>query len=122
MTVKQGQIMWMEFHSKDFATTQSFYERVFGWKFDSSMGPEYLMFDDGSGVVGGGFSKDTPVSTGSPLVYVWVDDLEKSLAQIAEAGGTQVKEKTEIPTVGWWGSFKDPSGNLVGLYETARKG
>lgn len=116
---KHGQICHVELHSKDFKGSQKFYETLFGWKFDLTMGDEYLMFNDGSGFVGGGFHKDTPVSTGAPLVYILTDDLVRSLGDIVKAGGQQVQDKMEIPNVGWWGSFKDTQGNVLGLFEGA---
>lgn len=116
-----GAMTWFELHSSDFAATQSFYQQVFGWKFSQDMGPEYLMFEDTTGNVGGGFQKDIAVSAGSPMLYVTVDSIEKSLPQIEELGGKQVTGRSEIPTVGWWASFKDPQGNLLGLYEGLQK-
>jgi predicted enzyme related to lactoylglutathione lyase len=31
-------------------------------------------------------------------------------------GGTIVREKTEIPGIGWFGIFKDPTGNNLAVY------
>ena len=121
MAAPHGAMAWFEMYSGDFAQTQRFYEQAFGWKFSTDMGPEYLMFDDSTGNVGGGFHPGMKPSDGSPMLYVFVDSIEKSLPQIAELGGTQVQGKTEIPTVGWWASVKDPQGNVIGVYETLSK-
>jgi predicted enzyme related to lactoylglutathione lyase len=34
-------------------------------------------------------------------------------------GGTVIQPKTEIPTIGWFGMFKDPTGNVLALYTSA---
>jgi hypothetical protein len=50
------------------------------------------------------------------LVYVQTDDIEATLAKVESLGGRVLVPKTEIPTVGWFGVFSDPTGNKVGLY------
>lgn len=114
-----GEIQHVELHTKDNATTQSFYEQIFGWTFDHSMGESYLMFQDGSKRVGGGFSSEIP-ALDRVVFFVTVDSIDKTLAQAAELGGAVQNEKKLIDAnVGSWASFKDPAGNVVGIYESA---
>ncbi|HEX9697567.1 MAG TPA: VOC family protein [Actinomycetota bacterium] len=116
-----GEIQHVELHTTDNAATQSFYEQVFGWTFDHSMGEFYLMFQDPSGRVGGGFSKEIP-ALGTVVFFVTVDSIEKTLAQAAELGGGVVQDKKLIDAnVGSWASFKDPAGNVIGIFESAQK-
>lgn len=120
-----GQIGYIEVYSRDLAESKTFYERAFGWKFGETMGPDYQMFEDPTGNVGGGVGPQAAKWTapdGGAHLYVTVDSIEKSLAAIEEAGGATLKGKTVIdPSIGWWASFKDPSGNELGIYETAQK-
>ena len=39
----------------------------------------------------------------------------------ASLGGTSIKEKTEIPQIGWFSLFGDPDGNCIGLFEEMKK-
>jgi predicted enzyme related to lactoylglutathione lyase len=50
------------------------------------------------------------------LVYVDSDDIEADLKKAKSLGATVVEEKQEIPGQGWFGVFKDPTGNMVALY------
>ena len=53
---------------------------------------------------------------GEPLLYVASEDIDADLRKAESLGGTTVVPKTEIPQVGWFGVFKDPTGNKVGLF------
>jgi predicted enzyme related to lactoylglutathione lyase len=46
------------------------------------------------------------------------DDIQKTLDLVKLNGGIIIREKTEIPTIGWYGLFKDPEGNLIGLFKS----
>jgi predicted enzyme related to lactoylglutathione lyase len=49
------------------------------------------------------------------IFYVAVK-ISADLKAAAKLGGLTVQGKTEIPNIGWYGIFKDPSGNRIGLY------
>ena len=49
------------------------------------------------------------------VVYVGVEDIDRALVGVQDAGGTVVNGKMPIPTVGWSARFRDTEGNLVGL-------
>jgi uncharacterized protein len=70
---------------------------------------------------GGGFvevagNAPIPYKPDSLLVYVSTDDIEATLAKVESLGGKTVLAKTEIPQMGWWAVFSDPTGNRVGLF------
>lgn len=93
-----------------------FYHELFGWKMEHVPEFDYTMWEDGSGY-GGGFNKvDHENPVGQVLVYIDSDDIEADLKKIAKLGGVIVREKTEIPGTGWFGLFKDPTGNMLALY------
>lgn len=116
--MKHGAIEWIEIPSTDAAASQKFYETVFGWKMERS-DPKYPMFTDPSGNLGGGFDlRGKPSTGGGIMLYITVDSIDAILPKIESGGGTPVKEKTEISAdIGWWASFKDPSGNTIGLFQ-----
>lgn len=64
----------------------------------------------------GGFNPPDMSKPGQVLVYVDSEDIEADLKKAKSLGATIVREKTEIPNTGWFGIFKDPPGNQVGLY------
>lgn len=53
---------------------------------------------------------------GAVLVYVSTDDIDASLAKAESLGGKTVVPKMEIPTIGWFGIFTDPTGNHIALF------
>ncbi len=111
-------IVHIELSAKDRQKAEKFYTDVFGWDVQQMPQMNYATFNDGS--IGGGFnpvSKENPA--GTTLIYIQSDDIEKDLKKIHEAGGKIVMGKTEIPGIGWFGLFEDPSGNKLGLYTNA---
>jgi predicted enzyme related to lactoylglutathione lyase len=109
-------VVHVEIPAADVPAAAKFYEDVFGWKIQHAPEFDYTMWEDGSGS-GGGFNKvtkDTPV--GLVLVYIDSDDIDADLRKIEKLGGAVVTPKTEIPGTGWFGIFKDPTGNTLALY------
>ena len=93
-----------------------FYESLFGWKLQHMPEMNYTMWDDGSGS-GGGFpqvSDENPA--GQVLVYIASDDIEADLKKVEKLGGKVLHPKTEIPQMGWYGVFQDPTGNVLAVY------
>ena len=57
-------------------------------------------------------------TTPSPVITIDVEDINAALAEIEAAGGSTVTPRTAIPGMGAFGYFKDPEGNVMGLWET----
>ena len=110
-------IVHIEFSAKDQEDTAKFYQEVFGWEIQHMPEMNYSTFmcDD---KLGGGFN---PVSEQNPagtvIVYVQTDDVEATLKDIEARGGKTIVPKTEIPGMGWFAIFADPTGNQVGIYK-----
>ena len=97
-----------------------FYGEVFGWKIEADQMYNYVQFQ-AEGGPGGGFPQlggPAPLEyrPDSLLVYIGTDDIDATLAQVEAHGGKTVMPKTEIPHVGWWAVFSDPTGNRVALF------
>src|SRR5688500_15553052 len=108
-------IHW-ELMVNDVERAKAFYGRVFGWKF-SSYGPEYTMIDTG-GTPGGGLMPRPASAPAAALnVYFEVSDLEQTLDDVVEAGGTVAVPRTEIPP-GWFAMIVDPDGIAVGILQS----
>lgn len=94
-----------------------FYHDLFGWKIQPMPEMNYTMWEAGDGDEYGGFpqvSDDNPA--GQVLVYIASDDIETDLKKVEKLGGKVLHTKTEIPGTGWFGIFKDPTGNVLALY------
>ena len=106
----------------DVAAAQRFYGGVFGWRFDDTKFPGYLLIDTGSGVGGG--MMQAPVDSPIPALhsYFQVDDLVKTLRAVVEAGGAVIVPRTEIPGVGYIAMFLDPDRIPVGVLEPSKAG
>jgi predicted enzyme related to lactoylglutathione lyase len=115
----------IEIPAKDTGAAGKFYGELFGWKIEADPTYNYVQFQ-AEGGPGGGFvevgQSSAPVvyKTDSLLVYISTDDIDATLAKAESLGGKTLMPKTEIPQVGWWGVFSDPTGNRVGLYTSMR--
>jgi uncharacterized protein len=103
---------YVEFGATDIERTRRFYERVFGWTFES-YGPDYVAFQDGR--LSGGFTRDAPVRPANPLVVVYAVRIEAVEAEIRKEGGRIVRETYQFPG-GRRFHFTDPSGNELAVW------
>ena len=97
-----------------------FYRTVFGWNV-AKWGPvEYWTMTTGAEPGPGAEGALTPRAEAPEgvLVYVEVEDIDRALSSVKDAGWTVVTGKMPIPTVGWSARFRDTEGNLVGLFQT----
>ena len=109
-------IVHVEIPSANVEAAGKFYQGLFGWKMQHMPEMNYTMWEDGSGS-GGGFpqvSDENPA--GQVLIYIDSEDIEADLKQAEKLGGKVIHPKVEIPQMGWYGIFQDPTGNVLGLY------
>ena len=109
-------IDYVEFTVRDLAEAKHFYASAFGWTFND-YGPEYAGIK-GSETECGGMHQTKDLRLGGPLVILYSDNLEASLARVQEAGGTVVKEVFSFPG-GRRFHFADPSGNELAVWSAA---
>lgn len=115
-----GAIIHVEFPTRNARESSAFYAKLFGWQIQHDVALNYTMWSapDGSG---GGFTNlSESVQPGDVLVYVQSEDIEADLKRAEALGGQIVQQKSEIPETGWFGVFKDPTGNSVALYTSMR--
>ena len=108
----------MEIPVTDVRRAGEFYHKLFGWKIDYGM-EDYATFIPDEGLAGG-LDKVEKVTPGGITFYVAVEDIPKTLNRVEELGAKTVKEKTEIPNVGWFGLFSDLDGNIIGIFTAKR--
>jgi predicted enzyme related to lactoylglutathione lyase len=95
-TFGNGKICYVEIPATDIARSADFYQRVFGWKIRTNKEGD-ASFDDGVGEVSGRWVLGRPAHTAPVLmVHVMVDNADAP----------------EITA-----HFRDPGGNVIGLYQ-----
>jgi len=119
-TIGNGKICYVELPAGDVQRSAEFYQRVFGWNV-RKRGDGATAFDDGVGEVSGAWVTGRPPST-SPgmLLYIMVDDAAKTVDAIIANGGEIVQpiggDAPEITA-----RFRDPGGNILGIYQEPKK-
>lgn len=93
----------------------AFYRDLFGWDIQGA-GPGYWLVTAGESGIGGGVMQTNDEMPAYVTVYASTDDLEGSLGRVGELGGETVVPPTEIPGVGFFAMFRDPGGNIIGLF------
>lgn len=106
-------IDYIEFSVTDMAAAQRFYAQAFGWEFND-YGPDYAGIRRGEGEAGG-FTVAATVQSGGPLVILYSDDLDVTLARVRAAGGVIAVEPFDFPG-GRRFHFRDPSGNELAVW------
>lgn len=115
-TFGNGKICYIEIPAGDVTVSSAFYKEVFGWNIrrgdDGS-----VSFDDGVNQVSGVWVLDKkPATDASLVVHIMVSDMDITLklieennGKVVQASGKDLQEKTA--------SFRDPFGNILGLYQ-----
>ena len=110
-------IDYIEFTVPDLARVQRFYNEAFGWTF-TDYGPTYAGIQGPAGREVGGIAETPAVRKGGPLVILFSEDLEASVAAVRAAGGT-----ISLPPFAFPGGqrfhFLDPSGNELAVWSHA---
>jgi predicted enzyme related to lactoylglutathione lyase len=118
-TFANGKICYVEIPAADIERSARFYGAVFGWKVRQSGGGR-TAFDDGVGEVSGAWVTGRPASRDAGLLlYVMVDSVAKTIEAVTANGGELVHPiGPDAPEI--TARFRDPAGNLIGLYQQPR--
>jgi predicted enzyme related to lactoylglutathione lyase len=113
-------IVHIEIPSRNFAESGEFYHQLFGWKITPMPEANYSLWEPPV-APGGGFNPlGEEVKVDNVLIYVDSDDIEADLKKAKALGAVIVREKSEVPGYGWFGVFKDLTGNSIALYTDMR--
>ncbi len=107
---------YIEIPVTDVAVAKAFYASAFGWSFNS-YGPDYAGIKrlGGGGEVGGLRKEARPSEGQGPLVVLFSNNLELTLASVERFGGVITALPFDFPG-GRRFHFKDPSGNELGVW------
>ncbi|MGH7541987.1 MAG: VOC family protein [Gemmatimonadota bacterium] len=106
-------IDYVEFTVQDLAEAKRFYSSAFRWAFND-YGLDYAGIQGPDREVGG-LRRSEESRGGGPLVVLYSEDLEASLAAVRSAGGSIVQEPLSFPG-GRRFHFVDPSGNELAVW------
>jgi predicted enzyme related to lactoylglutathione lyase len=112
----------IELTTSDVGKAKSFYKSLFDWKLkdvDMGGGQTYTMVDVGNGTGGGMF--EMPGAPIAWIPYAAVSDVAKSTDKARSLGAQILKEKSEVPGMGWFSIFRDPTGAMIALWEPKPK-
>jgi uncharacterized protein len=112
-----GQIVHLEIPAGDTAAAREFWGGLFGWQFQAYEGSpvEYHMFQIAENQ--GGAITGADGGSSGPRAYFDVDDINAGIARVKELGG-QASDAMPVPTMGWFSTCTDVSGNEFGLWQT----
>ena len=125
-----GQVVHFEIPADDVERARGFYRDAFGWRIDPMPEMDYTMVSttpsgpDGMptepGAINGGMMpRQGPVT--SPVITVNVDDVDAALAKLEKLGGKTITGRQAVADMGFSAYFQDTEGNVVGLWQTARR-
>jgi len=113
---KPGSFVHIQLASTDPARTRKFFEDVFAWTFEDIPEMDYATFEAPSGP-GGGLTAPMEGQPPGILSYLLSSDVDADLRRIEGAGGRVLRPKTEIPGIGWWALFEEPTGIVLALFQ-----
>jgi len=107
-------IDYIEFSVKDMNESKRFYSSVVGWEFNE-YGPDYAGIKKSGGGEVGGLCVSSNIVSGGPLIVLYSQTLDKTLAAVKELGGKISKDIFAFPG-GRRFQFVDPSGNELAVW------
>jgi predicted enzyme related to lactoylglutathione lyase len=113
--MSQHPIVHIEISAQNREVAGKFYSDVFGWKVEQLPEMNYATFE-AEGGPGGGLN---PVENNQPapvMVYIDTDDIDATLQKIQQSGGKLVRPTDDVPGMGQFAFFSDPSGNILALW------
>jgi predicted enzyme related to lactoylglutathione lyase len=112
------------------ARAAKFYKGVFGWKVQHLPEVNYTMVQTAAvdkngrnqepGTINGGMMPRE--GTGKlPVIVITVASIARCIAKVEKAGGKLVMPKVPIGKMGFYARVKDSEGNIIGIWQTAKK-
>ena len=125
-----SKVVHFEIPADDLDRAKNFYGSVFGWELQTmpmnegeytsvkttDIDEQTQLPTEPGAINGGMFLRDERLT--SPVITIDVDGIDDALKQIEAEGGSTVAPRTAIPGMGAFAYFKDPEGNVLGLWET----
>jgi uncharacterized protein len=113
---RHGHVSYLEIPAVDVQRSAAFYQAVFGWRIEPRDAGQ-VSFDDLSGDLIGRWVTGRAVS-GTPglMPYIYVDRIDEIAEQVAALGGEIIKSPYAEGNL-WVATFRDPAGNMLGIWQ-----
>jgi predicted enzyme related to lactoylglutathione lyase len=122
-----GRVVHFEIPYDDGDRARAFYDKAFGWQLMTMPDMGYTLVTTGPGgeqgptepgfINGGMMERQGPFT--APNIVIDVDNIDDALKAVEDAGGSTVQERMQVGEMGFAAYFKDPEGNVIGLWESA---
>jgi len=127
-----SRVVHFEIPADNVERAKNFYKQSFGWDINQYPGMEYHMVNTTEvdqktqtptkpGAINGGLAKRNAETNHATVITVDVENIESALKSIEQHGGKTVQKKQPVADMGFTAYFKDTEGNIVGLWQSARK-
>lgn len=113
-----GRVIHFEITADDLDRAADFYAGAFGWKLEASPfvdGYQLAQTGDGDGIDGAVMVRRHQAQPA--IIWIEVDDIDRTIAAVADRGGAQIGGRNTIPGRGHVGYVTDSEGNVVGLHQ-----
>jgi predicted enzyme related to lactoylglutathione lyase len=112
---RAGGVSYLRIPAENPRRSAEFYEAVFGWSLRGD--PDDPSFEDGTGHVIGHFMTDLPVAGEAGVrPYIFVDRIDETLDRVLAQGGEVVTAPYPEGDL-WVATFRDPPGNVLGVWQ-----
>jgi predicted enzyme related to lactoylglutathione lyase len=121
-----GSVMWTDLTVEDAERIRDFYSAVVGWTASGvDMGgyDDFSMNDPETGTPVAGVCRARGGNADLPpvwLIYVNIEDIEKSIARCVELGGQIISGPKGMGGQGRYCVIRDPAGAALALFEPAK--
>jgi predicted enzyme related to lactoylglutathione lyase len=125
---QHGVPCWVDTWQPDADAAVDFYKAIFGWEAEDTMpesvsGKHYMCRLGGKDVAAVASRPEEAPSVTAWTTYVWVDDVDGTIAKVTGAGGSVVKEPFDALDGGRIAIVADPAGAAIGIWQPgAHKG
>jgi uncharacterized protein len=126
-----GRVVHFEIPFEDGERARGFYREAFGWELQEVPEMSYTMAMSGPsgdqgptepGYINGGMLQRVGAAAPGPVVTIGVDSIDAVLETVEKLGGATVVGRTAVADMGFSAYFRDPEGNVMGLWESAPRG
>lgn len=128
-----GSVVHFEIPADNVERAKKFYSKAFGWQLNPTPEMDYTMVGTTPSDKNGMPTKPGAINGGmmargiggnpakGPVITINVDDIEAALKNIEKLGGSVAQKKIQVGDMGFAAYFKDTEGNVMGLWQSARR-
>ncbi len=126
-----ARVVHFELPADNVERAKTFYQKAFGWDISQYPGMEYHMVGTTEvdqttrqpkmpgGINGGMTKRNNEVK--NTVITIDTQDIDATMKNVEKLGGKMVQKKQPVGDMGFTAYFKDTEGNVVGLWQSARR-